>query len=141
MSSAPVCAICGQAARDEPFTAREMTFGRRDPFEYFECSGCGCVQIARVPDNLSDYYPPEYFAFRPQHRLAGSRVRAIMDRLYVPVGTNHQPDELAKWVSGCLFDTDEGRAAARRVDRTIAKLPGFSDAQFLGNWLARNVYA
>jgi hypothetical protein len=68
-------------------------------------------------------------------------VRAIMDRLYVPVGTNHQPDELARWVSGYLFDGEEGRAAARRVDRTIAKLPGFSDASLLGDWLARKVYA
>jgi 2-polyprenyl-3-methyl-5-hydroxy-6-metoxy-1,4-benzoquinol methylase len=56
-----------------------MAFGRRDPFAYFECSGCGCVQIAKVPDNLADYYPQEYFAFRPQHRLARSRIRAMVD--------------------------------------------------------------
>lgn len=67
-------------------------------------------------------------------------VRAIMDRLYVPVGTNHQPDKLARWVSGYIFDGEEGRAAAKRVDRAISKLPGFVDAQLLGNWLARKVY-
>lgn len=69
------------------------------------------------------------------------RVRAIMDRMYQPVGTNHQPDALARWVSGYLFDGDEGRAAARRVDRTIAKLPGFADAKLLSSWLERKVYA
>jgi hypothetical protein len=68
-------------------------------------------------------------------------VRAIMDRLYVPVGANHQPDKLARWVSGYLFDGEEGRAAAERVDRTISKLPGFADAKLLGGWLARKVYS
>ncbi len=68
------------------------------------------------------------------------RVRAIMDRFYAPVGTNHQPDELARWVSGYLFDGEEGRAAARRVDRTISKLPGFEDARLLCGWLEQKVY-
>jgi hypothetical protein len=26
------------------------------------------------------------------------------------------------------------------VDRSIARLPGFTDATLLGDWLARNVY-
>jgi hypothetical protein len=43
-------------------------------------------------------------------------------------------------VSGRLFDGDDGRLAAARVDRTIAKLPGFSDATLLGSWLERKVY-
>ena len=85
-----------------------------------------------------------FYMWQAEQRLAKPRarrmVRAIMNRLYAPVGTNHQPDELARWVSGYLFDGEEGRAAAARVDRTIAKLPGFSDAKLFGNWLAREVY-
>ncbi len=85
-----------------------------------------------------------FYRWQAAERLArpgvARKVRAIMDRLYVPVGSNHQPDELARWVSAKLFDGEEGRAAAQRVDRTIAKLPGFGDAALLGNWLAKNVY-
>ncbi|MDH4041982.1 MAG: hypothetical protein OEV88_15125 [Gammaproteobacteria bacterium] len=85
-----------------------------------------------------------FYMWQAESRLARPGVariaRAIMDKLYTPVGTAHQPDELARWVSRCLFDGEEGRAAARRVDRTIAKLPGFSDAALLGNWLAAKVY-
>ena len=85
------------------------------------------------------------YLWQSQERLArpgvARRVRAVMDRFYSPVGTNHQPPELARWVSGRLFDGDEGRAAAARVDRTIAKLPGFTDARLLGGWLERHVYA
>lgn len=68
------------------------------------------------------------------------RVRAIMNRLYVPVGTNHQPAEQARWVSGKLFGGEAGRASANRVDSTIAKLPGFADARLLTRWLERKVY-
>lgn len=85
-----------------------------------------------------------FYMWQAEQRLANPRtrriVRAIMDRMYVPVGSNHQPDQLARWVSGYLFDGDDGRAAALRVDRTIAKLPGFADARFLGDWLDRKVY-
>ena len=86
-----------------------------------------------------------FYMWQAERRLTAPRVRrivrAIMNRLYAPVGTNHQPDELARWVSGYLFDGPEGRAAAARVDRTMAKLPGFADARFLGDWLQRNVYS
>ena len=85
-----------------------------------------------------------FYKWQAETRLEDTRVqrrvRAIMDRMYVPVGANHQPDELARWVSGYLFDGEEGRAAAARVDRTIAKLPGFADATFLQDWLREKVY-
>lgn len=86
-----------------------------------------------------------FYMWQAERRLSDPavqrRVRAIMDRLYAPVGTNHQPDKLARWVSGYLFDGEDGRAAAERVDRTISKLPGFEDARLLCRWLEQKVYA
>lgn len=79
LSAAHACAICGHKEGNTTFTAREMLFGRRDPFTYFECCGCGCVQITSVPANLAEYYPKAYFAFRPQHKLARSRWRGWID--------------------------------------------------------------
>jgi hypothetical protein len=85
-----------------------------------------------------------FYMWQAERRLADPRVarlvRAIIDRRYVPVGAIHQPDALARWVSAFLFDGEEGRAAARRVDHAISKLPGFADAALLGRWLARKVY-
>jgi len=85
-----------------------------------------------------------FYMWQAEQRLARPRVarvvRAIMDRFYTPVGTSHQPEPLARWVSGFLFDGENGRAAAKHVDLTIARLPGFSDATLLGSWLERNVY-
>jgi hypothetical protein len=38
-----------------------------------------------------------------------------------------------------LFAGDEGLAAARKVDETIRKLPGFERAQLLEAWMDRHV--
>jgi len=85
-----------------------------------------------------------FYMWQASERLAkpgvAKKVRAIMDRNYVPVGASHQPDTLARWVSGRLFDGEAGREAARKVDHTISRLPGFADANLLGGWLQRNVY-
>ena len=85
-----------------------------------------------------------FYMWQAEGRLARPRtaktVRAIMNRFYTPVGASHQPDALARWVSGFLFDGDAGRAAARHVDQSISRLPGFSDATLLWKWLERNVY-
>ena len=56
------CRICDNAAGNTRHTAREMMFGTREPFEYVECTRCGCVQIAAVPPDLGRHYPPDYYS-------------------------------------------------------------------------------
>jgi hypothetical protein len=85
-----------------------------------------------------------FYLWQAEQRLerpgVARTVRLIMDRFYTPVGASHQPTELACWVSGFLFDGEDGHKAATHVDQSIAKLPGFSNARLLGKWLERNVY-
>lgn len=57
------CRICDNSLHNEIYTVREMMFGFRDKFEYFKCNFCGCLQIVQVPDNISKYYPAEYYSF------------------------------------------------------------------------------
>ena len=49
-------------------------FGTRESFTYHECDGCGSLYLAAVPENLSRYYPPDYYSFqvrpRPPWRIA-----------------------------------------------------------------------
>lgn len=42
---------------------KEMMFGFRDEFEYFQCSDCGCIQIQKVPHNIEKYYPSNYYSY------------------------------------------------------------------------------
>jgi len=57
-----VCRICANTADNRSFEAKEMMYGLRDKFTYFQCSVCGCVQIAEFPENISEYYK-DYYAF------------------------------------------------------------------------------
>lgn len=61
MTSRP-CRVCGSDAEHPTFTCREMMFGTREQFEYFQCRSCGCLQISTVPGSLAKYYPTEFSA-------------------------------------------------------------------------------
>lgn len=60
-----ICKICGNKKENKIHIVKEMMFGFRDEFEYFECSSCGCLQIKNVPHNISKYYPESYYSFSP----------------------------------------------------------------------------
>jgi SAM-dependent methyltransferase len=60
-----------------------MMFGYRDPFTYFQCSSCGCLQIETLPSDMSRYYPPAYYSLAPatpQPTSSGliARIRAVV---------------------------------------------------------------
>jgi 2-polyprenyl-3-methyl-5-hydroxy-6-metoxy-1,4-benzoquinol methylase len=39
-----------------------MMFGTREPFDYFLCDRCGCLQIATIPTDLDRHYPANYYS-------------------------------------------------------------------------------
>lgn len=41
-----------------------MMLGLRHEFAYAECLSCQCLQLQMAPDDLSLYYPREYYSFR-----------------------------------------------------------------------------
>jgi SAM-dependent methyltransferase len=57
------CRVCANVAGNRAFEAREMMFGMRDTFEYFQCDKCGCLQISAVPGDLGRYYRTGYVGF------------------------------------------------------------------------------
>jgi SAM-dependent methyltransferase len=59
-----VCRICGNSQNNRALRVKEMMFGFRDEFNYSECSACGCLQIAEVPENIDRYYPSGYYSFQ-----------------------------------------------------------------------------
>ena len=63
--------------------------------------------------------------------------RLIVNRFWAPVGSGVQPDTELQFMARYLFDGDEGRAAARRVDETIRRLPGFAGIGLLEAWMDR----
>ena len=57
------CKVCHNNIDNKIFVAREMMFGYREEFEYIECSKCGCLQMKNIPENLSKYYPDNYYSY------------------------------------------------------------------------------
>jgi hypothetical protein len=39
-----------------------MMHGRREEFTYFQCLHCGCLQISEIPEDMSPYYPNNYYS-------------------------------------------------------------------------------
>ena len=63
--------------------------------------------------------------------------RAIVDRFWAPVGSGVQPRAELDFLGQYLFSGSEGRAAARKVDDTIRRLPGFASVKLLEAWIDR----
>lgn len=59
------CQVCGGDFGKEHLF-REMMYGTREEFKYWECQGCGCLQIVEVPENLADHYPSDFYSFALQ---------------------------------------------------------------------------
>ena len=57
------CRICGEEAEHKVYRVKEMFFGTRQEFDYFECGNCQCIQILEIPKNLGDFYGNEYYSF------------------------------------------------------------------------------
>lgn len=63
------CRICQNEKKNISFTLTEMMFGYRDKFDYFQCSSCDCMQIVSHPDDMSKYYPGDYYSYIIENKL------------------------------------------------------------------------
>jgi hypothetical protein len=98
--------------------------------------------LARVMRDESRHF--RFYYEQAQRRLAASAsarrvTRALVDRFWDPVGAGVQPASEIRFIARYLFSGPDGRAAARTVDRTIRRLPGFADAPLLEAWVDRYV--
>lgn len=91
-----------------------MMFGLREPFRYFQCDACGCLQIAEIPTEISRFYVPGYYAHQPRQAAASALLnglRAWRDR-YAFTGKGavgkllfqrfpHYGGEVFRWLQRC----------------------------------------
>ena len=52
------CKICDNSENLQEYKVKEMMFGFREEFHYFECTKCNCLQIAEIPSNISKFSTP-----------------------------------------------------------------------------------
>jgi len=82
-----------------------MQLGLREEFEYFECSKCGCLQIAEVPPDLSKYYPENYYSYLvdgPSLVHPRNGIRAARAKLIIKILSHHyfsNKNALGEWLT------------------------------------------
>src|SRR2546425_6883019 len=95
--------------------------------------------IRRPPRSTLFPYTTLFRSIRLQRPGAARVARLLVDRFWGPVGTGVQPREELCFLAHYLFSGEEGRAAARKVDETIRRLPGFATVRLLEAWMDRFV--
>jgi hypothetical protein len=95
--------------------------------------------LARIVKDESRHFAFYYAqAARWLARPGAARIaRFLVDRFWAPVGSGVQPAGETRFLARWLLGDDDGRAAARKVDATIRRLPGFGDVALLEAWIAR----
>lgn len=58
-----ICKICGNSENNQLYEFKEMMFGFRDKFDYFQCPHCDCLQILDLFLDMAKYYPSNYDSF------------------------------------------------------------------------------
>ncbi|MFD2203716.1 class I SAM-dependent methyltransferase [Shivajiella indica] len=62
------CGYCGNRISFNRHHVKEMMFGSGQIFEYAECLGCGSLYQPNIPENLSEFYPKNYYSFKQLER-------------------------------------------------------------------------
>jgi len=74
------CKICGYSKNDTSYMVKGR--GVDGTFEYVECVNCYCLQIASIPENMSDYYSDDYYSLQPSVDEGASVFRKLLAREY-----------------------------------------------------------
>src|SRR5712691_3375537 len=115
---AMTCQICGGTAGVH-HRAREMMFGLRDEFDYFECGACGCLQRVSSLDDLRAYYPSNYYSFaetQASPKTAGLRRWAAERRNYAQLFGSHG---IWRWIAGLRPRPDVAALAPLLADAGV----------------------
>ncbi len=62
------CRLCGNRENNEHYEIREMLHGTREIFPYLRCTRCHALQIEDIPEDLSRFYPADYYSYQIQSR-------------------------------------------------------------------------
>lgn len=94
------CVFCGRGEASRRFTSREMLYGTRAPFDYFECAGCQSLQIAAIPDDLAAHYPAHYYSYDRKRTPLFKRARQAVRNWLTLFG----PAPFNEWAAGSKGD-------------------------------------
>jgi len=71
------CPACSGASLNEVLVVRENMFGIEEEFDYAVCAVCGSLALISIPEDMSSYYPTNYYSvdLDPEQALGAPGVR------------------------------------------------------------------
>ena len=71
------CRACLSASKTDVLAVRENMFGLLADFDYSVCAGCGSLTLISLPEDMSAYYPTNYYSvdLDPERALGAPGVR------------------------------------------------------------------
>lgn len=77
------CRICdNQNTETNFFFVNDKMFSGTKNFEYFECSACGTLQIATIPEKMYNFYPANYYSFKSLKSLKEKIIDRVRDLVF-----------------------------------------------------------
>lgn len=58
------CPLCNDTAQPQGWSIPDRMFGLPGKFDFARCRGCSSLLLVDIPENLTDYYPPDaYYSY------------------------------------------------------------------------------
>lgn len=127
------CRVCQSGKVAKTVSVREMMYGTREAFDYHLCADCGSLSIGEVPDDLSRYYPADYYSQIEDGDLPRGGLKAMVGRcrdrhalgLFSPFGA------AMSWIRPALPEISMIGGQRRRRDTPIIDIGCGGAAIFL----------
>lgn len=94
-----VCKFCGSIEL-RFFQAKERMLGLGVDFRYAECLSCGSLQLDTIPEDLSAYYPTDYYSFT-QLQTSDLKTRILKNirmRVFLGLGVKWNAPMYGYWL-------------------------------------------
>ncbi len=76
-------------------------YGSGETFEYVLCRSCDTLQIVAIPQNMSQFYPENYYSFGPGRKTLREKIRSIIRPSQLPQWLKDVPKTAAVLDIGC----------------------------------------
>ena len=118
-------------------SAEQAAKAAASPGTRFIAGGTNLLDLITRDESRHSFFYYRQADLRLRRPAVARIARLLVDRFWAPVGSGVQPQGELRFMAGYLFADAPGRAAARKADETIRKLPGFTTVRLLEDWLDR----
>lgn len=77
-----ICRICSSNQIKSTYSVNDKMFSGTDKFDYFECGNCGTLQISEIPNDMSSFYPANYYSLQSNLKLSEKLINKVRDLIF-----------------------------------------------------------